>query len=221
VIRPFGEAALLVELGGTEPVHALAEAIRQAPPEGVIESVPGIDALLVEFDPLKVDAGTVSRELERVLTSEAERGRAGGRLRSIPVLYGGQWGPDLEEVASLTGLTADEVVRRHRGSVLMVELVGFAPGFAYMGPLPPELHVPRLAEPRSRTPAGSVAVARRWTGIYPTELPGGWRVIGRTPITLFDPHRDPPAYLAPGDTVVIEEISSNEWDTRSGVPSDW
>ncbi|MGH2357651.1 MAG: 5-oxoprolinase subunit B family protein, partial [Candidatus Limnocylindria bacterium] len=124
-------------------------------------------------------------------------------------------------VASLVGLPADEVVAGHAGAELMVEILGFAPGFPYLGTLPAELDVPRLATPRTRTPAGSVGIAGRRTGIYPAELPGGWRLIGRTPVTLFDPQRDPPAYLAPGDTVRFEPIPPFHFEARAGAPSDW
>ena len=98
---------------------------------------------------------------------------------------------------------------------------GFAPGFAYLGDLPDELRVPRLETPRTRTPAGSVGIAGPVSGIYPAALPGGWRILGRTPITLFDPRRDPPAYLVPGDAVRFEPIGAGDWDARAGVPEDW
>ena len=123
---------------------------------------------------------------------------AGGRLRAIPVVYGGEEGPDLPDVAALTGLTDAEVVERHSATELRVLFDGFAPGFAYLGELPVELRVARLDTPRTRTPAGSVGIAGPMSGVYPATLPGGWRIIGRTPVTLFDPRRDPPAYLLPG-----------------------
>src|SRR6185436_2764670 len=143
------------------------------------------------------------------------------RLRTIPVVYGGEMGPDLGDVAALTGMSEGEVVDRHAAAELRVLFDGFAPGFAYLGDLPVELRVPRLDTPRTRTPAGSVAIAGPMSGVYPATLPGGWRVIGRTPVALFDPRRDPPAYLMPGDRVRFEPISSEEWDGRSGVPDDW
>src|SRR6185503_7425877 len=129
-------------------------------------------------------------------------------------------GPDLADVAALTGLSEGEVVDRHAAE-LRVLFDGFAPGFAYLGDLPAELRLPRLDTPRTRTLAGSVAIAGPMSGVYPATLPGGWRVIGRTPVALFDPRRDPPAYLMPGDRVRFEPISSEEWDGRSGVPDDW
>jgi KipI family sensor histidine kinase inhibitor len=114
-----------------------------------------------------------------------------------------------------------EVAERHAAAELEVLFDGFAPGFAYLGGLPDELHVPRLATPRTRTPAGSVAVADGMSGVYPADLPGGWRVIGRTPIRLFDPHRSGPAYLEPGDRVRFEPIDGADWSRRAGPPGDW
>lgn len=217
-VRPFGEAALLVELGDTAAVHALDAALRAEPFDGVIATVPGLESLLVEYDPLMTDLTTVTREI-RLRAGEPGPRREGGRHRSIPVAYGGELGPDLETVAQLVGRSSDEVVAAHSGSELRVLIDGFAPGFAYLGHLP--LDVPRLETPRTWTPPGSVAVAGRMSGIYPARLPGGWRVIGRTSVTLFDPRRDPPAYLAPGDTVRFEAVTPDELERRAGPADDW
>jgi KipI family sensor histidine kinase inhibitor len=113
------------------------------------------------------------------------------------------------------------MVAVHAASELRVLFDGFAPGFAYLGELPQALRVPRLETPRIRTPAGSVGIAGAMSGIYPAELPGGWRVIGRTPVTLFDPRRDPPAYLLPGDVVRFVRIPAEDWDAHAGAASDW
>ena len=200
MIRPFGEAALLVALGTPQLAQALAASLRREPLAGMVEAVPGLDSVMVEFDPTGPEPGAAVSVLEERLTAldvEAEP----GRLHAIPVVYDG---PDLHGVAQLTGLAPEAVVELHAGKELRVLFCGFAPGFAYLGSLPPALHVERLATPRTRTPAGSVAIAGRMSGIYPAELPGGWRVIGRTDVTLFDPRRDPPALLVPGDRVRFE-----------------
>lgn len=220
IIRRFGEAALLVELGATALVHALDAELRADPLPEITVSVPGIETLLIEFDPLAADANGLVETIDR--RSRALRmSDSAGRHRSIPVAYGGEHGPDLEEVAQLAGLSPAAVVAAHTGTVLRVLIDGFAPGFAYLGDLPAGLEVPRLATPRTRTPAGSVAVAGRMTGIYPADLPGGWRVIGRTSVTLFDPRRDPPAYLAPGDLVRFEAVRPDELQRRAGPRDDW
>ena len=218
--HPFGESALLVETGGAERAQALAAGLRDDPIPGVTAGVPGAASLLVELDALAADVDAVRGELKRRLDMPASP-VASGRRRAIPVVYGGEMGPDLPDVAALTGLSAAEVVALHADMDLRVLFDGFAPGFAYLGELPGDLRVPRLDTPRTRTPAGSVAIAGAMSGIYPAALPGGWRVIGRTPVTLFDARRDPPAYLLPGDRVRFEAIDAAAWDERAGAPDDW
>jgi KipI family sensor histidine kinase inhibitor len=203
MIRSFGEAALLVEVESPRRAQALASSLRADPPTGVLEAVPGMESVLVELDPhgpepISFIPGLVER-LAGVGTDIAV-----GMLHAIPVVYDG---PDLAEVASLTGMTPADVIDAHSGAELRVLFCGFAPGFAYLGDLPPALRVDRLATPRTRTPAGSVAIAGAMSGIYPTDLPGGWRVIGHTDVTLFDPRRDPPALLLPGDRVQFKPIA--------------
>lgn len=220
-LLPFGEAAVLLELAGPEEAQALAGSLGANPAPWLLGVVPGLQSVLVEFDPLRTDAAEVERELLARLRWVAATAQPPGRLRTIPVAYGGDFGPDLEEVAKLTGGSAQDVVRLHAAGELRVLFDGFAPGFAYLGDLPEQLRVPRLATPRTRTPSGSVAIAGAMSGIYPAELPGGWRVIGRTPIELFDPERDPPAYLVPGDTVRFEPIAAAEWDRHARRPDDW
>jgi KipI family sensor histidine kinase inhibitor len=129
-----------------------------------------------------------------------------GRVIEIPTRYGGEYGPDLEFVAKHNGLTPDEVVRIHTSQSLRVFMLGFSPGFPYIGPLAPEIAAPRLATPRTLVPAGSVGIAGRQTGIYPSESPGGWRLIGRTDLKLFAPAKDPPALLRPGDYVRFRAV---------------
>ena len=218
-IRPFGEAAWLVEpLTGVE-AQSLAASFRADLPDGMTGAVAGRSSVLVEFDPLRRDAASVAAAIEARLGERVAP--APGRERRIPVAYGGEMGPDLAEVAARCGLAPADVIARHAGSELTVGFMGFAPGFAYLDGLPPQLAVPRLATPRTRTPAGSVALADGMSGVYPAELPGGWRVIGRTPITLFDPRREPPSYLLPGDRVRFESIDEAAWDASAGAPADW
>ncbi len=202
MIRPFGESALLVELGSAERAQTLAASLRAEHLEGVLEAIPGLESVLVELAPLDSDPDTLVPALAaRIATMGGAP--APGRLHTITVDYDG---PDLDEVASISGLARDEIVELHTGAELRVLFCGFAPGFAYLGDLPARLQVDRLATPRTRTPAGSVAIAGRMSGIYPADLPGGWRVIGRTDVTLFDPHRDPPVLLLPGDRVRFEPV---------------
>jgi KipI family sensor histidine kinase inhibitor len=213
-IRSFGEAALLVELDGPEAAQGLRRALLAEPIESVTGLVPGRASLLVEFDALATDAATIEAEL----ASRTPAPEAAGRLRRIPVVYDGA---DLAEVAALVGLPVAAVAEAHAAGEHRVLFGGFAPGFAYVGGLPASWRIPRLATPRTRTPAGSVAVADGMTGIYPAELPGGWRIIGRTPLTLFDPRREPPVYLEPGDRVRFEPIAVEDWGRHVGPPRDW
>ena len=219
-IVPFGESALLVELDDAEQAQQLAADLRAAPIRGVLGTVPGRASLLVEVDTLTADVQVVVEELRRRGQDRAAAPLP-GRRRAIPVVYGGEMGPDLSEVARITGRDAAEVIALHVGSELRVLFGGFAPGFAYIGELPAELRVDRLQTPRTRTPRGAVALADGMTGVYPADLPGGWRVIGRTPITLFDPTRESPAYLVPGDLVRFVPIDADEWDEQAGPPADW
>ncbi len=219
MIRPFGEAAFLIELDGPARAHAVAAALAGSPIVGIVAIVPALRSVLVEIDPERASSG-VADEIEAV-AADAGRRAPLGRRRTIPVVYGGEHGPDLDEVARLCGLSPVEVVERHAATELRVLFAGFAPGFAYLGELPSELRVPRLATPRTRTPAGAVAVADAMSGIYPADLPGGWRIIGRTPLTMFDPRREPPAYLVAGDTVHFEAIPASAWDDHPALADDW
>jgi KipI family sensor histidine kinase inhibitor len=193
-LRPAGERGLLVEVEELETVHRLHAALRDLDQPGVVELVPGYRTLLVVAAPDHTGAldelaaalpGLELPPAEAVATEPVE----------IPVSYDGE---DLPEVAGLTGLEVDEIVRRHTAPEYTVAFLGFSPGFPYLVGLDPALEVPRRDTPRTSIPAGSVGLAGGQTGIYPTASPGGWQLIGRTEVPLFDPGRDPPALLAPG-----------------------
>jgi 5-oxoprolinase (ATP-hydrolysing) subunit B len=220
MIRPFGEAAFLIELDGPRRAQGLAAALRADPPRAVAGIIPGRASVLVEFDPLAASADEVEADLRGRAAAVSAPGIS-ERLRRIPVVYGGEMGPDLGEVCAVAGLSPAEVVELHASVELTALFDGFAPGFAYLGEVAAALAVPRLATPRTRVPAGSVALADGMSGVYPADLPGGWRIIGRTPITLFDPHREPPAYLLPGDRVRFVAIAATEWERHLGTPADW
>lgn len=226
-IRAFGEAALLVEFGDAPDltlnarVHALARHLDTTPLVAQTNLVPGYVSLLVEFDPLVVDLERTRALLEPLVSSVDVAPRGSGRARVIPTVYGGEWGPDLDAVAAHARLSAAEVVARHTALDQVVYMLGFSPGFPYLGDLPDELALPRRTTPRERVPIGSVAIAERQTGIYSRDMPGGWHLLGRTPVPLFDPSRDPPAYLAPGDHVRFVAIEPGQWQHYSGVPDDW
>ena len=196
-LRVAGERGLLVEVDDLETVHRLHAALRELDPPGVVELVPGYRTVLIVADPGQ--AAVLDELAARLPSLELPPAETvAGETVEIPVSYHGE---DLPEVADLTGLDAEEVVRRHTAPEYTVAFLGFSPGFPYLVGLDPALEVPRRDTPRTSIPAGSVGLAGNQTGIYPTASPGGWQLIGRTTLTLFDPARDPPALLAPGSHV--------------------
>lgn len=173
----------------------------------MIDLSPGDGSLLVRFDPERLDPGSVGAHVRSLLPRIPGIPDPEARLVTIPVRYGGEDGPDLEDVARLTGLSKELVIARHAAAVYDVRFLGFTPGFAYLGPLDPALVCPRLDRPRRAVPAGSVAIAADQTAVYPASTPGGWRLIGRTDRTMFDPARDPMSLLAMGDRVRFEPVT--------------
>jgi KipI family sensor histidine kinase inhibitor len=186
-------------------VRALDEALRERPPAGLKETVPAYRSLLVMVEAARREAAA-----EHVLREAAHlRARPQpGRRHVLPVVYGGGDGPDLQEVARHCGLAPEAVVARHTAGIYTAFMLGFLPGFAYLGLLPPELETPRRPTPRVRVPSGSVAVARRQTAVYPFRSPGGWNLIGRTTVPLFDAQRQSPALIQPGDQVAFEAVEA-------------
>ena len=218
LILPAGDRALVVEIGdGIDPdvnrrVHGTVQAVEAADLPGVVDLVPTYRSLLVYYDPLVVSY----QELESVII-EAGEGRGGSepeapRVLHIPIRYGGVYGPDLEFVAEQAQLTAGEVVSIHSGTDYLVYMIGFSPGFPYLGGMDARLAAPRLATPRTEIPAGSVGIAEAQTGLYPVATPGGWRLIGRTPLKMFDATGDPPSLLKAGDYVrFVPMVSDDEY----------
>jgi KipI family sensor histidine kinase inhibitor len=230
-VEPFGDAALLVDLGdradpaataGADAIAAALDRIRDDQP-GLGRAVPAHASVLVPFDPLRVDRAEslrlVHSAVREALAAAAPPGSpartvaamgAGARNAGpieIPVRYGGDEGPDLDDVAKRLGLAPADAIRRHSAATYHVLFLGFAPGFAYLGGLPAELVAPRRATPRERVPAGSVAIAGEHTAVYPQTMPGGWNLIGRTEAALFDPFATPPARLEPGAAVRFVDVT--------------
>jgi len=203
-LHSLGDAALLCELPPPatleqqQKIWALGAQAAQWP--GVLELLPGMNNLTLSYDPGLTERAALEDRVREVWPQLAATG-IDGRDIEIPVAYGGDDGPDLADVAQHCGLTPHEVVRRHSQAPYTVYFLGFLPGFAFMGGLPPELATPRRTEPRVAVPARSVGIGGAQTGIYPLVSPGGWRLIGRTPLELFDPQADAPTLLRPGDRV--------------------
>jgi KipI family sensor histidine kinase inhibitor len=213
-ISEAGDSALLLELDEVINVSvnaqaiAVAGAVRRAGLQGIRDVVSTYRSVAVHFDPLTLDIETLRDTLARAADTPPVIGE--GKTVVIPVQYGGDMGPDLRAVAAFANVTPDEVVSRHAGARYRVFMLGFLPGFTYMGTVDESIAMPRHATPRLKVPAGSVGIAGRQTGVYPRQSPGGWQLIGRTPVSLFNPNRVPAALVAPGDTVrfVRDKISA-------------
>jgi inhibitor of KinA len=221
---PLGDRAVMITLGATidEATHRLVRSasvrIDQRPPAGFVDQVPAFTSIAVHYDPLIAAQGASKTPYERVVDDltaaldglTAER-LPPARVVEIPVCYGGTLGPDLEDVARAHEITTDEVVRIHTSGDYLVYMVGFMPGFAYLGGLPTKLATPRRTTPRTVVPAGTVGIGGSQTGVYPLDSPGGWNLIGKTPLAVFDITRPQPALLATGDRVRFRAITESDF----------
>lgn len=206
-----GDTALVVEFGSVvdrainRRVTSLGQALRDADLAGIVDLVPTFRSLMVHFDPTVIRRAEIEERVTALLPELSEEGGT-GRLWRVPTIYGGDYGPDLEDVAERTGLSPERVVEIHSGGTYECYMMGFMPGLGYLGILPGELALPRRTEPRVRVPGGSVSIATNLTNIYTKESPGGWHLLGRTPIELFDLRREEPILLNAGDSVQFYEI---------------
>lgn len=226
-ITPLGDAALRLEFGETieastvERVQCATRALVRAALPGISDVVPAYAAVTVYYDAAALrGAGAPADDLIGWLVPRVQAcvendgpctAAAAPRTVEIPVCYGGEYGPDLESVAQQAGLSTADVVRRHAAAEYLVAFIGFTPGFPYLMGLDPVLVTRRLVSPRLRVPAGSVGIAGEQTGIYPSATPGGWNIIGRTPLRLFLPHSDPPTRLEAGDRLRVRVIGPDEF----------
>lgn len=208
-----GDRALVVEFGDridrelSNNVLRLDANLRSSGLPGMVETVPTFRSLMVHYDPLVISRSDLERSIAGLLDRQSAL-RTAATLWRVPVCYEGEFAPDLAEVARRTGLAPSDVVALHSAVPYHVYMLGFLPGFPYLGDLPPQLALPRRADPRVRVPAGSVSIATTLSAIYPYESPGGWHLIGTTPVRLFDPTWPHPALLAPGNVVWFEPIDS-------------
>lgn len=215
--RAASDSALLVYLGDeiSLQVHrrvlALLQILQQERPGWLINLQPAYCSLLVTFDPLQIDHSEVEAAVRKFASHLPETRLPAARMVEIPVCYGGEFGPDLQEVAVLHGLPAQRIIELHSSRTYHAYFLGFAPGFAYLGDLADEIATPRLATPRKIVPARSVGIAGKQTAVYPFATPGGWRLIGRTPLRVFSPEREPMEMIAIGDEVRFRAISAEEF----------
>ena len=217
-IAPAGDAALLVEFEPAIDARinaraiALAEKLRRRCGTAIRDAVVGYATLTLYFDPLVVDGAWMEEEIREAAISMDDIGVADGAAVEVPVCYGGEFGPDLGDVAAFGGCTEADVIALHSGTQYRVYMVGFVPGFAYLATVDPRIAAPRRATPRAAVPAGAVAIAGGQTGVYPAVTPGGWNIIGRTPLKPYDPGRRNPFLLQPGDTVNFRPVTRDEYD---------
>ena len=227
-ILPCGDSAVTVEFGDAiDPdlnglVLALDDILRRRAPPGLLEIVPTYRSLTVQFDPTVMDydalTGLIAREGEAL-----EPRNAVGRRWRVPVVYGGRFGIDLDDVAAQHGLTASEVIDIHAGAVYRIYMIGFLPGFTYLGGLDPRIATSRRTQPRAKVPMGTVMIGSEQAGIAPVEMPAGWHLLGQTPVRSYMPERDPAFLFAAGDEIVFEPIDASHWDrldeaARAGEP---
>jgi KipI family sensor histidine kinase inhibitor len=205
MLKPLGDSSILIQLGDeidpilNQRVHALDALLQNIP--GIFETVPAYCTLLVHYDPFVLTYNETSDQIKEKLNLLDNATHRPSRHLEIPVLYGNASGPDLEPVATTLSLSPSELIRLHSEHEYTVYMMGFTPGFPYMGTLNEKLIMPRMSTPRTHVPAGSVAIAGSQTGIYPVGSPGGWHILGWTPLKLFDPTSETPFLFAPGDTV--------------------
>ena len=216
-IVPAGDSAIVIEFDEridvaiNRRVLALAESIARARIPGVRDVVPTFRSAAIYFDPLRTDVPALMTQLESDVRRPSVRDGGQRPAVRIPVCYGGECGPDLEAVATCARIDPADAVALHCGRTYRVFMLGFLPGFAYLASVDERIAVPRLATPRTRVPAGSVGIAGAQTGIYPSESPGGWQLIGRTPVKLFDAERHDPFLLKPGDDVEFYPIDESDF----------
>jgi len=216
VFRMMGDRALLVELGDqispsiNEKVRELFLKLDRRPLEGVVELVPSYRSLMVVYDPLRKGLDRLQEEILDLYQATDPSLVPEPKTLHVPVVYGGEYGPDLEWVADFHKMSAEQVIGLHTGTTYRVYMVGFTPGYPYLGELPEALATPRRETPRTAVPQGSVAIAQRQTGIYPVQSPGGWHILGWTPCKLFDANQWPPTPLEMGDLVKFFPIQKEE-----------
>jgi inhibitor of KinA len=224
-VEPLGDCALLIQVGAdaseqtAQRVHAVVQHLLADPLVGVRDVVGAVCTVALHYDPLRIDPmpeaetafDALAQQVMRRLSAFDPVAAAPAAEHKIPVCYGGEFGEDLEVVARAHGLTEAEVIALHTGPLYRVQMLGFAPGFAYLAGLDVRIAMPRKATPRTRVPAGSVGIGGELTAVYPLDLPGGWHLIGRSPVRLFDPASERPSLLVAGDRVRFEPIRTQEY----------
>ncbi len=216
-ILPFGDQAVLVELGAqikpeiNRAVRAFSQQAGVSKVQGIGPLVPSYSSVLIHFNPFLLSFSQTAAWVQKILVKEPKPMESMETIKEVPVIYGGLYGPDISFVAEYNGIDVQEVIQLHTTPLYLVYVIGGFPGLAAMGTVPSRIETPRLSNPRTKVAPGSVAIAGKQTGIYAIESPGGWQLIGRTPLRLFDPTRNPPSYFHPGDRVRFRQITEESF----------
>ncbi|SDO38531.1 5-oxoprolinase subunit PxpB [Alkalicoccus daliensis] len=218
-IGPLGDKAVRVNFGTeiSEEIHlqvrAFCRLLESENITGVSEWVPAYTTVTVHYEPLECSYPSLKQELQQLTEKMKEISLTPGPVWKLPVCYGGEFGPDLKEAAAYTGLSEEEIIQRHTSACYTVYMMGFTPGFPYLGGMDKSIAVPRLETPRNAVPAGAVGIAGEQTGVYSLKTPGGWRIIGRTPVKLCDREAEVPVFLKAGDRIQFTAVTKEEFET--------
>ena len=212
-----GDRAIVIEFGEeieeqvNSKIRSLTVAIDQEGVIGINETIPTYRSLMVIYDPMIMELDELIGVIKSIITRMHELKLPEAKVIEIPTLYGGEYGPDIEYVADHNKISIDEVIKIHTEMEYLIYMIGFTPGFPYLGGMSDKIEAPRLQNPRTKIPVGSVGIAGKQTGIYPVESPGGWQLIGRTPVKLYDPYRKDPVLLNAGDYIKFVQIDKSEF----------
>ncbi|MCU6761109.1 Sporulation inhibitor kipI [uncultured Roseburia sp.] len=212
-----GDSSLLIEFGKeispeiNGKITALVHLLKAQQIEGVVDLIPAFCSLLINYDPRVITYSKLKKRLEKLLKLEVEAKQSVKKVIEIPVCYGGEYGPDLDNIAEHAGLNREEVIKIHSSRDYLIYMLGFLPGFSYLGGLDERIHTPRLANPRIKISAGSVGIGGSQTGIYPLDSPGGWQLLGMTPVKTYDPNRNQPILFEAGDYIRFVPVSEEEY----------
>ena len=217
-ILTAGDSSILIQFGNAiDPdinarIAATVQLMKEQHIEGVVDIIPAFCSLLINYDPRVISYDEMKTRMEKILSVEIAAGARKKKVFEIPVCYGGEFGPDLPAIAEHAGLTEQEVIDIHTSTDYLIYMLGFLPGFTYLGGLNERIHTPRLANPRIRIPAGSVGIGGSQTGIYPMDSPGGWQLMGLTPVRTYDPDREVPILVEAGDYIRFVPVDRAEYD---------
>ncbi|MCD8196045.1 MAG: 5-oxoprolinase subunit PxpB [Lachnospiraceae bacterium] len=213
-----GDSSILIEFGNeinpeiNRKITSTVQLIRAQQIEGIVDMIPAFCSLLINYDPRIITYDRIQSRMAELVKMDVKASAQKKKVFEIPVCYGGDFGPDIENIAANAGLSVEEVIKIHSSSDYLIYMLGFLPGFCYLGGLDERIHTPRLANPRVKIPAGSVGIGGSQTGIYPLDSPGGWQLMGLTPVKTYDPDRETPILLEAGDYIRFVPIDREEFD---------